>query len=134
MSQYVDSSALVKRYVNEPDTAEARALLLADTEWVTANHTYPEVYRTLARRLSERDLPEALAMLDDDWHRMIVVSLDDEVCRRAGLIATVTGTRTLDALHLAATERAGGHALPFLTFDIRQAVAARSLGFPVLGA
>jgi predicted nucleic acid-binding protein len=41
--------------------------------------------------------------------------------------------RTLDALHLAAAERAGGGTLVFVTYDIRQAQAARSLGWPVLG-
>lgn len=46
----------------------------------------------------------------------------------------MTGTRTLDALHLAAAERAGGSALRFLTFDMRLAQAARSIGFIVVGA
>lgn len=49
------------------------------------------------------------------------------------MLADMTNTKTLDALHLAAAERAGGRAVPFLTFDLRQAVAARSLGFTVLG-
>jgi hypothetical protein len=30
-------------------------------------------------------------------------------------------------------ERAGGSALPFVTYDLRQAQAARSLGWTVLG-
>jgi predicted nucleic acid-binding protein len=42
--------------------------------------------------------------------------------------------RTLDALHLAAAQRVGGPAMPFLTFDLRQAQAARSLGLTVVGA
>jgi len=41
--------------------------------------------------------------------------------------------RTLDALHLAALLRVGRE-VPLLTFDIRQAQAARSLGISVLGA
>ena len=41
--------------------------------------------------------------------------------------------RTLDALHLGAARRLGT-ALAFLTFDARQALAARSLGFHVIGA
>jgi len=42
--------------------------------------------------------------------------------------------RTLDALHLAAVQRAGGPAVAYLTFDVRQAEAARALGLTVLGA
>jgi predicted nucleic acid-binding protein len=45
----------------------------------------------------------------------------------------MAGARTLDALHLAAAERAGGRSLPVLTFDVRLAEAARRLGFAVLG-
>lgn len=41
--------------------------------------------------------------------------------------------RTLDALHLAAAIRAGGREASILTFDTRQAVAARQLGLVVLG-
>jgi predicted nucleic acid-binding protein len=41
--------------------------------------------------------------------------------------------RTLDALHLATAQQLQVPALPFLTFDLRQAQAARSLGFTVLG-
>ena len=41
--------------------------------------------------------------------------------------------RTLDALHLAAAERAGGPELTFVTFDTRLAEAARAMGFPVAG-
>ncbi len=39
----------------------------------------------------------------------------------------------LDALHLAAVQRVGGPAVPLLTFDVRQAQAARSLGLTVVG-
>ena len=49
-------------------------------------------------------------------------------------IAEITGVRTIDALHLAAARRAGGSAVPFLTYDVRQAQAARGLGFTVVGA
>jgi hypothetical protein len=38
-----------------------------------------------------------------------------------------------DALHLAAAVRVGGVGTPFLTFDARQAQAARALGLAVLG-
>jgi predicted nucleic acid-binding protein len=52
----------------------------------------------------------------------------------AAAIAELTGVRTLDALHLAAAQRVGGAAVPFLTFDVRQAQAARGLGLTVVGA
>lgn len=59
---------------------------------------------------------------------------DSDTCEAAAAIAEVTGVRTLDALHLAAARRVGAPAVPLLTFDLRGAQAARSLGFTVLGA
>ena len=49
-------------------------------------------------------------------------------------IAEVLGVRSLDALHLACAKRLQIPSLPFLTFDVRQAQGARSLGLTVLGA
>ena len=50
----------------------------------------------------------------------------------AATFAEQTGVRTLDALHLGAAYRLGT-AVAFLTFDVRQGVAARQLGFRVVG-
>jgi predicted nucleic acid-binding protein len=130
---YVDSSALAKRYVAEPDSDAAEAILLSDLRWVTARHTYVEVALALAKRLDEDDVTRAQEAFERDWARIHVVSLDDVVCRRAAAIGVVTGARTLDALHLAAAERAVGRSGPLLTFDVRLAQVARSMGFPVLG-
>jgi predicted nucleic acid-binding protein len=125
---YVDSSALAKRYVAEPDSDAAEAILLADPRWVTAGHTYVEVTLALARRLDEDDVSRAQESFERDWARIHVV------CRRAAAIGVVTGARTLDALHLAAAERAVGRSGPLFTFDVRLAQVARSMGFAVLGA
>lgn len=134
MTLYVDSSALAKRYVAESDSDVAEAVLLSDSEWISANHTYVEVILALTRRLEERDARSARDAFEDEWGRLLVVALDHDLCRRAAAVGASTGTRTLDALHLAAAERAGGSALRFLTFDTRLAQAARSIGLTVVGA
>ena len=133
MTLYVDSSALAKRYVDEADSDHAESLLLSDTSWVTANHTYVEVCLALHRLLGEEEGRIARAGFERDWRRILVVALDDPVCRRAAALGTMTGSRTLDALHLAAAERAGTRSVPIVTFDLRLAQPARSLGFTVLG-
>lgn len=133
MTLYVDSNALAKRYVAESDSDLAEALLLSDPEWLSANHTYVEVMLVLGRRLEEADARLARDAFEQDWARLLVVALDHDVCRRAAAIGTTTGVRTLDALHLAAAERAGGAALRFLTFDVRLGQAARAVGLTVIG-
>jgi hypothetical protein len=64
---------------------------------------------------------------------MHVVELDELTCEIAAGVAEATGARSLDALHLGAMSRAGKGSLSLLTFDVRQAQAARALGFAVLG-
>lgn len=57
---------------------------------------------------------------------------DSDVADR--LIGETLGVRSLDAIHLASAQRLQIHAVTFVTFDLRQAQAARSLGFTVRGA
>ncbi len=134
MSLYVDSSALLKRYVDEPDSEAADTLLRSDPSLLTARHTVVEVRRNLARLLTERDATAARSAFMDDLAALSLIELDANTCEMGAAIAEVTGVRALDALHLAAAQRAGGAAVPFLTFDVRQAQAARALGFTVVGA
>ena len=134
MSLYVDSSALLKRYIDEPDSGRSEAYLLADPTWISAGHAVVEVRRNLTRLLEGEPLREAREAFADDWARMHVVELDETTCDLAADLAEMTGARSLDALHLAAALRVGPNSLTFLTFDVRQAQAARYLQMTVVGA
>lgn len=133
MSLYVDTSALLKRYVAEADSDVAERYLLSDRVWVTARHTWVEVRRNLARLLDGDDLETAQRYFTSDFSRTHVVELDEGTCVLAAQIAEVSMLRTLDALHLAALRRVGND-VPLLTFDVRQAAAARTLSITVIGA
>ncbi len=132
MTTYVDTSVLLKRYVDEPDSDRAQELLAADPELVTGRHTIVEVRRNLARLLMATDAAAARVAFADDVGALSIVELDAATCETAAAVAEQTGVRTLDALHLGAALRLGT-AITFLTFDARQAHAARALGFPVAG-
>jgi len=133
VSLYVDSSALLKRYVDEPDSDRADELLGSDPELVTGRHTLVEVRRNLARLLIGAALVDARAAFVRDVGAFAIVELDAATCELAATIGEQTGVRTMDALHLGAARRLGT-SITFVTFDIRQAHAARSLGFRVAGS
>jgi len=133
MTLYVDTSAILKRYVDEPDSDRAEQLLASDPELVTARHTIVEARRNLARLLEGAALASARRAFSADIDAFALVELDPTTCDLAASIADQTGARTLDALHLGAARRLGA-GLAFLTFDVRQAQAARALGLAVLGA
>ena len=133
MTVYVDSSALMKLYVDEPESDEAVRILTEEPRWVTGVHTLVEVRRNLARVLSRPALTHAREAFARNWRETDVVPLDVATCELAAELAEVTGARALDALHLGAAQRAGEGSLLFVTFDVRQAGAARHLGWTVLG-
>lgn len=132
MTLYVDSTALLKRYVDEPDSELAVELLVSDPALVTARHTVVEVRRNLSRLLSPPDATAARASFAADLASFAIVELDANTCELAATIAEQTAVRTLDALHLGAARRLGT-SFTFVTFDVRQAVAARALGFTTIG-
>ena len=133
MTLYADTSALLKRYVDEPDSERVVELLTTDPVLVTGRHTVVEVRRHLARLLIATDATAARRAFAEDLSSISIVELDAATCELAATIGEQTGVRTLDALHLGAASRLGT-AMTFLTFDVRQAQAARSLGFAVVGA
>jgi predicted nucleic acid-binding protein len=133
VTAYVDTSVLLKRYVDEPDSDRADELLAADPELVTGRHTIVEVRRNLARLLAATDAAAARVAFAEDVAALSIIELDAATCELAATIGEQTGVRTLDSLHLGAALRLGT-AITFLTFDVRQAQAARALGFAVAGA
>ena len=134
MTIYVDSSALVKRYIAEPESQYTVDVMAADPSHVTARHTMVEVRRALAVGLDDSLVRTARTALARDLASFVIVGLDTETCALAAEIAEQTLVRTLDALHLGAARRIGDPEITFLTFDVRQAAAARNLGLTVVGA
>ena len=133
MTLYVDSSALLKRYIDEHDSEQAVGLMATDPVLVTSRLTEIEVRRNLARLLDGKDLLAARRQLAGDLDAFALVALDATTCGEAARITEQTLCRSLDAIHLAAALRAGT-ATTFLTFDIRQAQVAREVGLAVRGA
>ena len=132
MTLYVDSSALVKRYVSEHDSDTAERLMASDPVLVTGRITEIELRRNLTRLLDRKDLISARRQLQADLNSFAIIDIDSVTCNMAAGIAEQTLCRSLDSLHVAAARRSG-ESTAFLTFDLRQAQAARSVGLTVIG-
>ncbi|HXX60290.1 MAG TPA: type II toxin-antitoxin system VapC family toxin [Candidatus Sulfotelmatobacter sp.] len=131
---FLDTSALVKRYVEEEGTKLVLQRMAEDPEWVAASVARTEAEITLCRLGFESGgSADAWRLLREDWARCHVVPLDPACLEQASALGCAHQLRTLDALHLAAAQRLPQ---PFvlLTFDRRQADAARAMGFVVEGA
>lgn len=126
--------ALFKRYLQESDGEVFAEILASDPRWVTARITWIEVQRNLGQRVASADRRRIRSAFEADWRSIAVVEIDETLCADAAFVADLTGTRSLDAIHLAAARRVGTAGLAFVTANLRQAQAARSLGFATLGA
>ncbi len=125
---FIDTSALLKRYVEEVGTAEVLELMERDPEWVASALAHAEAEVTLCN-LGLEAVAEAgqRQRLRDDWERFLVVPIDGPCLARAAEIGCALRVRTLDALHLAAADRLP-KPVTLLTFDRRQAEAGREIG------
>ncbi len=132
MVLYADSSALMKRYIAEHDSSTANSLLASDPVLATSRLTEVEVRRNLARLLEGADAVGAKRQFLEDLDAFALVVVDATICNDAARIAEQTGCRSLDSIHLASALRTGPKTT-LLTFDVRQANAARSMGLSVIG-
>ena len=134
MTTYVDSSALTKLYVDESDSALAVDILGVDPVLVTSTLAIVEVRRALSRHFAGINLVRARELFEADIDSLALVNPTESMWRYAADIAEELGVRSLDAIHLAVAKRLEIPALRFVTFDIRQAQAARMLGLNVAGS
>ena len=132
MILYVDTSALVKVYVEEDGTLGVLARVDHAEAVATALITYAEARAALARHRREggitgADLRRAVRELDRDWRTYNVVDLSDALVHSAGALAERHALRGYDAVQLAAALelRAIGSPVEFCAFDGRLNRAAR---------
>lgn len=137
MTLYLDSSSIVKLYVEEPGSGDIATLLSDAAVVATSALAYPEVRAAFARRRRERtmtpgELADARRQFTEDWSAMLVIPLDGALAERAGTLAEAHAVRGADAVHLASFERvlsfADDDEVRFSCADDRLTRAARRLG------
>jgi uncharacterized protein len=127
---YLDSSALVKRYVDEEGSELVLAAMDEAHSWSICRIGYVETMRAVALARGR----EAVAEVEADWPSFEVVEVDADLARHAAELTLAAELRSLDALHLAAALRLPGEELTVATWDIRLRRAARSQGLGTLPA
>jgi predicted nucleic acid-binding protein len=126
---YLDTSSLVKLYVEEPGSGDVHRLV-EQAEIVAASVVaYPEARAALARRRRERSLTatahrRAKAALDADWPHVLALDVSGALARSAGDLAERHRLRGFDALHLASYL---AFAREFPDEDVRFSSADRAL-------
>lgn len=122
---YVDSSALVKLAVAEPESTALRRYL---------SRRVPLVSSALARTETTRALlpsgPQAVARGQQVLRRIQLLRINDRVLNEAGQMQP-SGLRSLDAIHLTSALQFGSAVRLIVTYDERMADAAQAAGWSV---
>jgi hypothetical protein len=124
---YVDSSALLKLAVLEPETAALEARLLEYEGLVTSRLAVLECGRA-GRRASHRRVLQAVREVLD---AIYLLDITQPILDRAAAADPPT-LRSLDAIHLATALSMDEATLELITYDDRLAGAARARGLTVL--
>ncbi len=123
---YLDSSAIVKLAVREPESDALRRHLRRRRPWISSSLARTEVLRALfpAGEAAVVAGRAVLACCD-------LVRVNDRVLNIAGTMPP-PALRSLDAIHLATAERLGSDVSELVTYDERMAEVAREMGYRVL--
>ncbi len=119
---YLDSSALVKLAVQEPESAALRRYLRRRRPLVSSALARTEVLRALVLEGAD-GLARGRAVLG----AIDLVRVNDRVLDAAGTLLP-SDVRSLDAIHLATAQQLGSDLAQIVTYDDRMLDAARHLG------
>ncbi len=134
LNVFLDSSALAKRYVDEPGSDRLDEILAGASSLGVSVIGVPEVVSALCRRRRQRKLSppqylKAKRALFEDIVETSVVSITDPVIVRAVRLLERWPLRSSDSLHIACA--AEWSAELFVSADKRQCTAARAYGLAV---
>lgn len=124
---YLDSSALVKLVLDEPETQPLIDFLTGYPERVTSTVAVVEVRRAV-RRVSEETF--YLLRADQVLEGVHQIPVDERTVRLAREL-TPSALRTLDALHLAAAVSLGANLAGMVAYDHRLKDAAENQNLQV---
>ena len=139
MIVYLDTSALVKLFVDEPDTKHITRLLQDADAVFTHTITYAESRAALAKavrmqRITDTTHRDYKAALEAYWKNLDLIELNMIRIRQAGEFAETYGLRGYDSVHLAAAAWLFEQSLTltFACFDHHLNKAASALGMDTI--
>lgn len=139
MNLYLDTSALIKRYIREQGTDDVNHWIVeadsAATSLITlaeANAAFARAVRT--KNLTRRTGEKAVRLLQSQWPLYLKTPLTEKTISRAAELAWSLGLRGYDAVHLASAEwwqSALGAPVILVTYDRQLAEGGKEIGFSV---
>jgi len=140
MILYLDTSALVKKYFEEKNSAEVISAWKSSLGISTSAVAYAELLAAVYRKASETRANKSLfervvSTFQEDWSSFIIVEVDNRLNETIHKVIANHGLRGFDAIHLASALAIGSAVTDnffFVCYDERLAQAARAEGLDTL--
>lgn len=140
MRLYLDTSALLKLYVEEDDSIFVEGAVQDAETTATSIVTYVEARSAFSRRrrdgsLTLADYHRVVREFDREWEQYFVIPVTDSLVKSAGRLAETHALRGYDAMHLASADyfqEKIGEPVTFGCWDSRLETAARRQGLLLL--
>jgi predicted nucleic acid-binding protein len=140
MMLYMDTSALIKRYVDEDGSGRVNELWDGAKGIATSVVAFAEMIAGLNRKLREgvlsaREYSRTAASFKSDYRRFILVPVSEGLNERIEILARKHALRGFDAIHLASAlviRNNGKTATGFACYDRTLNHAAMKEGFPAI--
>jgi len=134
MKVFFDTSAFIKRYVDEPGSDQVIKICSEAEQLILCVLCIPEMISTLNRLVREKRLAKNLYMrtksyIVTDLEDIAVCNITPEVLRQAVRCLENNPLRAMDALHVAAALVTGPDL--FISADARQITSAKKEGVRV---
>ena len=106
MIVYLDTSSLVKLYIEEDESSKIDVLVKSSEVTATSLVAYAEARAAFARRFREKafttdEYNRLKEFFDKDWSRYLILSVTGDMIRLAGDLAEKHALRGFDSIHLA---------------------------------
>jgi predicted nucleic acid-binding protein len=130
---FLDTSALAKRYVQEPGSKELEKLFDSITpEVFISTLAFVEFAAAMGRKLRNKEIvrmkaSQAIKELEEDWYNVFAkIPLDESLAETAASIALEYSLKGADAVHLASAQATSVEL--FVASDDRLIRVAKKLG------
>jgi uncharacterized protein len=125
MVVYLDTSSMVKLYVEEDESVKVESLVRSSEILATSIVAYAEARAAFARRFREgaftsREHKRIKEFFDKDWSSYLILTITDDMIKLAGNLAEKHALRGFDSIHLASAltlKREISSTITFSCFD-----------------
>jgi uncharacterized protein len=133
MILYLDTSSLVKLYVEEDESIIVKTLVDSSEFTATSIFAYAEARAAFSRRFREKSITpneynRLIKSFDKDWNSYLIISVTEDMIKLAGNLAEKHALRGFDSIHLASAlklRKEVSSAIKFSCFDDNLQKASR---------